>query len=69
MTEAARAARNAYKREYRTKNREKINAYRREWSQKNPEKVRRYELDFWERKAQKASANLSEPTSKEEHFG
>jgi DNA invertase Pin-like site-specific DNA recombinase len=33
------------------KARELKNAYHREWKRKNPEKVRKYYIDFWERKA------------------
>ena len=27
------------------------NAYQKEWKRKNPDKVRKYDTDFWERKA------------------
>lgn len=51
MTEEARKARNAYQREYRRKNKEKLAAYNKEWNQKHPEKRKEYAERFWERRA------------------
>ena len=51
MNEVAKAAKNAYMREYRAKNKEKYNAYQREWRQKNPEKVKECNERYWTKKA------------------
>ena len=45
MTAAAKAARNAY---------------RREWYKRNKEKVKKQQADYWERKAQEAAEEESE---------
>lgn len=55
MTAEARAAKNAYMREYRTKNRDKCNANSRRWRRNNPEKVRECNIRYWERKAEEAA--------------
>jgi DNA-binding NarL/FixJ family response regulator len=57
LTDKAREAKNAYKREWMHENkgsdkaRELKNEYQKAWRRKNPEKVRQYNIDFWERKA------------------
>lgn len=60
MTDAARAARNAYQRQYQKKYyethpeaREKKNAYAREWRKRPENKAKQavYLANFWERKA------------------
>ncbi len=62
MTEEAREARNAYMREWRKKNSDKVRKYRekqreyhreytRKWKKKNPDKVREYAEHYWARKA------------------
>jgi predicted RNA-binding Zn-ribbon protein involved in translation (DUF1610 family) len=38
------------------KAREIKNAYQREWRRKNPERLKKHMADYWERKAAKASA-------------
>jgi len=40
------------------KARELKNAYQREWKTRNPDKVRRYGIDFWERKADPIGARV-----------
>lgn len=51
MTEAAKAAKREYQRQYRAANRAKMAAYQRKWSRENPEKVREYTARYWEKKA------------------
>ena len=50
MNEIARQARNAYQREWKRKNREKLNAYQRRWRSENPDRVRQYNEDYWTKK-------------------
>lgn len=57
MTDAAKAARRDYLREYKRKNAAKINAYNRKWRKDNPEKVKEYNLKYWSKKAQEAQAH------------
>ena len=49
MTEAAKAARNAYIAEWRAKNRDRLNAYKRQWQKDNPDKVRAQKERYWEK--------------------
>lgn len=56
MSEEARAAKNAYMREYRLKNRDKCNAISRRWRRNNPEKVKACNIQYWERKAEEAAS-------------
>lgn len=59
LSDAARKAKNVYKREWLKKNPERkdeVAAYHTAWRKKNPEKIKQYNIDFWERKA--ASINL-----------
>ena len=66
MSDAAKAARAAYNREWKKKNPEKVKAYKkkyrrnhpevvraclRRWKQKNPDKVALYNVHYWEKKA------------------
>lgn len=51
MTIEAQEAKNAYMRQYRDKNRDRINAKQREWSARNPDKVKAYRERYWRRKA------------------
>lgn len=51
MTLEAQKARRNYKRQYRSRNRDKINAQQREWRANNPDKVRKYNEKYWEKKA------------------
>lgn len=55
MTAEARAAQNAYMREYRLKNRDKCNAISRRWRRNNPEKVKECNARYWEKKAEEAA--------------
>ena len=48
-----REARNAYMREYRAKNKDRLNEYQRKRRQADPERQKKYIADYWERKAQK----------------
>lgn len=54
LSEAARAARRAYQREYYRRNAEKLCAYQRDWRRNNPDRVKAYERARWERMAEKA---------------
>lgn len=49
---SGREAKNAYMREYRAKNRERLNEQERQRRQANPERYKKYVADYWERKAQ-----------------
>ena len=49
---SGREARNAYMREYRAKNKDKLNAQERLRRKANPERYKKYAADYWERKAQ-----------------
>lgn len=62
MSEAAKAARRAYKREWYAKNKDKVAEYyrewcaknkdkKREWRAKNKEKVNESQRRYWEKKA------------------
>ena len=51
MSEAARQARNAYQRDWCSRNREKVQAYRRKWRTENQEHIREYIIEYWERRA------------------
>ena len=53
LTVEAKEQRRLYKREYRSKNRDKINRQQREWRAKNPELVKQYNERYWERVADK----------------
>lgn len=51
LSEAARRARNAARREYYRRNRESVAASNRKWRQEHPEKVKEYNNRYWEKKA------------------
>lgn len=51
LSEAARQARNAARREYYRRNRESVAASNRKWRQAHPEKVKEYNNRYWEKKA------------------
>lgn len=53
MTEKAKKARAAYKREWTRKNAEHVRAYYRAWYAANPEKVKAYRDRYWEKRADK----------------
>ena len=52
MTNEAREKRNAYMREYRQKNKERINEQNRALRAANPERYKMYQERYWERKAE-----------------
>lgn len=54
MTEEAKEARRAYKREWSRKNRDKIREYHKRWRRNNPDKVQAAQERYWERKAASA---------------
>ena len=49
---SGREARNAYMREYRARNKDRLNAQARQRRQADPEKHKKYMADYWTRKAQ-----------------
>jgi hypothetical protein len=51
MSKEAKAAKRAYMREWRKKNRDKTNEYLNKWRKENPDKVKEYERKYWEKKA------------------
>jgi len=55
ISEAARAAKNDYFKQYKRsmtpEARQKANEYQKEWRRRNPDKVKAYTIDYWERKA------------------
>lgn len=59
MSQEARAAQNAYMREYRAKNREKVSKWNRTYREKNQDKLREYRSRYWERKAAEAEKEKS----------
>ena len=56
LSEAARAARAEYKKQYREANKDRIAAYQKQWHEANPGKKTEYERNHWERVA----ANMAE---------
>ena len=58
MTTEACEARRSYKRQYRSKNRDKINACQRSWNARNPDKIKEYQRKYWEKKAETGSIRL-----------
>lgn len=51
MTDEARAARRAYKRQWEKKNPDKVKAYKKKWAAKNPDKIRAQQERYWSRRA------------------
>ena len=51
MTAEARAALNAYQREWRKNNKAAIREYQRNWRNANPDRVKQYQDAYWERKS------------------
>ena len=51
MNNAALKARQAYMKEWKAKNRERLLEYQRNWRKENPEKVRQYNDNYWSKKA------------------
>ncbi len=54
MTDAAKEARNAY---------------RRDWAKRNPEKIKRYQANYWAKQAEGAGSSLPEDTKKNNRKG
>jgi hypothetical protein len=52
MTEAAKEARNAYARQYRLKNADRIKITQKKWRDKNKLHIKKRQVEYWERKAQ-----------------
>lgn len=52
MTDEARAKYNAYMREYRQKNKDRINERNRALRAADPERYKRYKESYWQRKAE-----------------
>lgn len=65
MSEAQKAAKREYERQYREKNREKLREYQAKWRAENPDKIKKNKEAYWERKAQQ----LAEKQGKEENNG
>lgn len=49
--------------------REARNAYKREWARKHPDKIRRYQETFWNKKAQETAAAAEADTGTETEEG
>lgn len=49
-TDSVKEYQREYQRRYREKNREKLNAYAREWRKANPEKMAAISQRYWEKK-------------------
>ena len=54
MSEAAKAARNAYNRKWRQDHQEARNAYNRQWRKDHPDRVREYNRRRWEKIAEQS---------------
>lgn len=54
LTEEAKKQRDAYMREYRKKNKDKIREYQRNYYKSNKEKYKEYNENYWNRKAHTA---------------
>lgn len=61
MTLEAREARRNYKKQYRSKNRDRINAQQRAWNARNRDKLREYQQRYWEKRA--GTGNIRLPWS------
>lgn len=55
MTDAAKAARRAYQKQWRQEHREQINAYSRQWRRDHPDKVKEQIERHWEKVAQETA--------------
>lgn len=58
MTMEAQEAKKIYRRQYRSKNRDRINAMQRAWNAQNPDKVREYQDRYWKKKAETGNIRL-----------
>lgn len=56
MSEAARQARNAYMREYRAKNKEKLRKYEMQYREENSKKLKEHEKEWRRKKSDKVKA-------------
>lgn len=52
MTDAAKAAKAAYMKEWRQKNADAVREYNKQWRNENPDKVAEYQQRYWEKKAE-----------------
>lgn len=58
MAMEAQEAKKIYRRQYRSKNRDRINAQQRAWSARNRDKLKEYQRKYWEKKAGTGSIRL-----------
>ncbi|MDE5589054.1 MAG: hypothetical protein K2J60_07910 [Acetatifactor sp.] len=58
MTMEAQEAKKIYKRQYRSKNRDRINAQQRAWNARNRDKLKEYQRKYWEKKAETGNIRL-----------
>lgn len=56
MTDEAKEKRNAYMRQWRAKNRERVKAHQKKWREKN----RDYNRKYWEQKAEEEGSMVRE---------
>ena len=54
----AQETKKIYRRQYRSKNRDKINAQHRAWSARNRDKLKEYQRKYWEKKAETGNIRL-----------
>lgn len=52
-------AKKKYKKQYRSKNRDRINAQQRAWNARNRDKLREYQQRYWEKRA--GTGNIRRP--------
>jgi hypothetical protein len=57
MTEEARQARNAYARQWRAKNADRIRANQKKWRDANKEYTKQRQVEYWERKAKEMNSS------------
>ena len=57
-TMEAQEAKKIYRRQYRSKNRDRINAQQRAWNARNPDKIKEYQRKYWEKKAETGNIRL-----------
>lgn len=58
MTVEAQEAKKIYRRQYRSRNRDKINAQQRAWNARNQDKIKEYQRKYWEKKAETGNIRL-----------
>lgn len=58
MTMEAQEARKIYRRQYRSRNRDRINTQKRAWNAKNAGKIKEYQARYWEKKAETGNIRL-----------